>query len=578
MFLTSNFSLDMLRNYPSASLCTRCPQIWSPQDHVHFQRFDSIDDYLDHMTDIEVKWFKCKNIHPDYVTEKDWRQGVFFNLRARFHCSMWEEELDERLKGFEPRFKLAARVDLLFLQGRSEEACSLMVHSDLQCPVPHQFEIDYQAQSDYIADVEESGLASVHMFDPNCEDLEVDTEMVICGAKTGNFEDHYIIDSDEEPEFVLTKATKLEEDQDWMSFDMSFPPSFQPKEIQWESLPSPQILNTQADFIGEPRTNNKHLDKVSYVGEGKRRVLLSSYSSFEELLVLRKRRNQLKMLVRMKLAANFNEVGPEQLAEMTFVHTKSKMSVTCPLDIPTVAMLRYLKEISEICQISVVPYSYEHAVHDKLYFIGNDLAFFEKEKTLVPGEGVVILSQGCQKFKHENRICPKHGALCVLKGAIVSVGHSASSSFCIVDNPSQSTYTDAWVPATAGQYVRKQSHSKKESLLMPRADFGFSSYITGWPVATIKGAPPISFTVRQKSIGYSLWPVNGVIMYQIGNGNIVFSGLKEDLWLMLLVHLTEKDIVARILFHLIDIERNSLITDVTLHNFFPDKRFELDHA
>lgn len=120
------------KSWVSSSDLDWCGQTLVSIDHTHFEEFYVISDYLNAMTDVELRWFtrKCMDISARGMSA--WESGIFYNQRAMVHYMKWGAVLESQFWRVERTInRISEHMVSLYQKGKEYEANLILTNMQL---------------------------------------------------------------------------------------------------------------------------------------------------------------------------------------------------------------------------------------------------------------------------------------------------------------------------------------------------------------------------------------------------------------------------------------------------------------
>jgi hypothetical protein len=116
------FEDTLTSTWVSSSDCVACDQIDHPKDHVHFEEYNDMKEYLNNVTDVEKVWFENKCMDVTQVGEEEWKTKKFFNLKSMVHYVKWGKFVEHYVSRCTPKKKMREVMENYYFQGKVREA------------------------------------------------------------------------------------------------------------------------------------------------------------------------------------------------------------------------------------------------------------------------------------------------------------------------------------------------------------------------------------------------------------------------------------------------------------------------
>jgi hypothetical protein len=116
------FEDTLTSTWVSSSECVACDQIEHPKDHVHFEEYNDMKEYLDNVTDVEKVWFENKCMDVTQVGEEEWKAKKFFNLKSMVHYTKWGKFVEHYVSRLTPKKKVREVMENYYFLGKVREA------------------------------------------------------------------------------------------------------------------------------------------------------------------------------------------------------------------------------------------------------------------------------------------------------------------------------------------------------------------------------------------------------------------------------------------------------------------------
>lgn len=436
----------------SSSTLVSCSQIHKPKDHVHFEEYETIDEYLESMTDVEYHWFARQETDCSKTTYQAWDEHQFFNLKAAVHYKKFGDALLFSLCRVNP-IMISGIMEDAYRKGNESLAFNILTSSQIECPQCFSKVFKFETPPvNYVPAIVNAAMVQVERTDSTVEK-----------SVTGEIASGVLI-------------TDID--------DVVLPESWVGKGL---------------DFLNKEKEKGQ-VEAKCKVDEKRDLVVVTPLQypwndQFEETSTVREVLRQRECIFGEQAKIATQEKEPVIAFSMKFGR-KKMVCATPPVCIPSISILRWLCNVKKYPPLQFcVPMAAEKVMDFKL---GGTLVFSMDQGKVFLSPSFKnrtffcdCVSRQNSKSKNKGEFCREHGVTGTISGAKASLFRAPreEDTFVFVSTAPGVYTTHLLTKEKQGMGPRfKNYYSRKDQ---QQLEVPYS-----WPVPSLLGSPPLGYLMR----------------------------------------------------------------------------------